>query len=178
MYQEQVYIRILPCSIRRQVTPFGHLSVFKQPDQKNKQMDNSQFDYMNFKNLWFNIGGKRYPEDPRELDFDNGRYALAYDAFLNFQRRFFKTDSPPYMATIPYVDKNNFKSMYPIYSFDLTNQTESISNAKSKITLHVGFNKQVSPPGGANEGTICYIVVVPNCVVHYEPAKNKITKID
>jgi len=130
--------------------PVWAFVVFQTTRSKNQQMYNGQFDYIIVKNLWFDIGGKRYPEDPWELDFDNGRYALAYDAFLHFQRRFFKTD-PPYMATIPYVDKNNFRSTYPIYSIDLTNQPESISNAKSKITLHVDFNKPVSPPGGANE---------------------------
>jgi len=82
------------------------------------------------------------------------------------------------MDTNTYVVKKKFKSMYPIYSVDLTNQPECISNAKSKITLHVNFNKPVSPPGGANEGTICYIVVVSNCMLHYETAKKKITKID
>jgi len=79
---------------------------------------------------------------------------------------------------MPYVDKKGFKTLYPIYSVDLTNQPESISNVKSKIILHVDFNKTVSAPSGSNEGTICYIVVVSNCMLHYKPAKNKITQVN
>ena len=76
--------------------PIWAFVVFQTTRSKNQQMDNSQFDYINVKNVWFDIGGKRYPEDPWELDFDNGRCALVYDAFLNFQRCFFKSD-PPYI---------------------------------------------------------------------------------
>jgi hypothetical protein len=100
---------------------------------------------------------------------------LAYDDFQDFKKCFFKTDSPPYIDSIPYVDKKGLKSMYPIYSADLTEQPENISNVKSNIMLHVDFNKDVSAPSGSDEGTICYIIV-SNCLFHYEPAKNKITQ--
>ena len=67
--------------------------------------------------------------------------------------------------------------MYPIYSVDLTMQPRDISNVKSNILLNVDFNKDVSEPSGADEGTICYIVVVSNCLLYYEPDRNKITRI-
>jgi hypothetical protein len=47
------------------------------------------------------IGGKRYPEESWNLDWDNN-YCLAYDAFKYFKRIFIKTD------LIPYVDKKRF----------------------------------------------------------------------
>jgi len=53
-----------------------------------------------------------------------------------------------------------FKSMYPIYSINLTNQPQSISDVKSNIILHVDFNKSISERNGTDEGTICYIAVV------------------
>jgi hypothetical protein len=58
----------------------------------------------------------------------------------------------------------------------LSDQPQAISDAKSNIILHAEFNKPVSAPGVNEEGTVCYIVVVSNCVLLYEPAKNKITE--
>jgi len=68
--------------------------------------------------------------------------------------------------------------MYPTYSVDLTDQPQNISNVKSNIVLHVDFNKTVSNPTGSDEGTICYIFVVSNCMLRYEPDKNKITQVN
>ena len=118
------------------------------------------------------VGGKRYPEESWDLDFDNNYYVLAYEAFQDFKKYFFKTDS------IPYVDKKGFKSMYPIYSVNLMEQPQNISNVKSNIILHVDFNETVKDPDASGEGTICYIVVVSDCLLRYEPDKNKITQVN
>jgi len=71
-----------------------------QTNRSNKQLkDNSIFDHSNINNLWLEDGGKRYPEEFWNLDFENNYYVLAYEAFQDFKKCFFKTDS------IPYVDK-------------------------------------------------------------------------
>jgi hypothetical protein len=79
--------------------------------------------------LWIEIAEKRYPEEFWDLDFDNNYYVLAYDAFQDFKRIFIKTDS------IPYIDKKGFKSMYPIYSIDLSDQPENMPGTKSDIVM-------------------------------------------
>jgi hypothetical protein len=141
-------------------------AVFQQNRSDNQQRNNNEFDHTDVKNLWLEVGGTRYPEESWDLDFDENHYVLAYDAFQDYKRNFFKTDS------IPYVDKKGFKSMYPIYSIDLSEKLENISNVKSNIMLHVDFNKAVP------DGTICYIVIVSSCLLRYEPSKNKIAQVN
>jgi len=156
-------------NIYRNVTnPLWAFVVFQTSRSGNQQKDNSEFDHTDVKNLWMEVGGTRYPEEFWDLDFDENLYALAYEAFQDFKTTFFKTDS------IPYVDKKGFKAMYPIYSIDLTGQPQNVSNVKSNM-LHVDFNKALPDPSGSNEGNICYIVRVSNCLLRYEPDKNKIT---
>ena len=85
-----------------------------QTNRLNDQLkNNSEFDYANVKNLWFEVDRKRKPEDFWNLDFDCD-YVLAYDAFQDFKKRFFKTDSPPYIDSIPYVDNSGFKKLSDI----------------------------------------------------------------
>jgi hypothetical protein len=141
--------------------------VFQTNRSNNQLKDSSIFDHSNVKNLWMEIREKRYPEESWDLDFDN-YYVLAYDAFQDFKRIFIKTDS------IPYVDKKGFKSMYPIYSIDLSDQPRNISNVKSDIMLRVNFSKPIPALTGTEEGTTCYIILISNCSLLYEPAKNKI----
>ena len=102
-----------------------------------------------------------------DLVWDNNNYVLAYDVFQDFKNTYFKTDS------IPYVDKSSFKAMYPTYSINLTKQPQNASGTKSKIVLRVDFDKE---PPTTDEGTVCYIVIVPKSVFHYDPSKDTITQ--
>jgi len=78
---------------------------------------------------------------------------------------------------LPYVDFKDFRNLYPIYSIDLSNQPKRISDAKSNIVLNVAFNNPVKQPGDTDEGTICYVIMVSDYLLHYEPLKNKITDL-
>ena len=78
---------------------------------------------------------------------------------------------------LPYVDLKDFKYLYPIYSIDLSNQPKRISDAKSNIVLNVAFNNTVKQHGDTEEGTICYVIMVSDCILHYGPFKNKITDL-
>ena len=116
------------------------------------------------------MGGKRYPDESLDLDWDNDHYSLAYGSFQDYKRTFIKIDS------IPYIGKKYFKNLYSIYSVDLSDQTQKISDTTSNIILHVDFNKHIPEPTGTDEGTVCYIFVVSKYLLLYEPTKNKITE--
>lgn len=87
------------------------------------------------------------------------------------------SDNASLKHPLPYVFKIGLKSVYPIYSVDLTNQPQNISNVKSNVLRNVDFNKAVWDPSGCAEGTIWYIVVVSNCFLRYKPEKNKIAQV-
>jgi len=94
--------------------------VFQTKRSGNQQKNNNEFDHRDVKNLWMEIGWMRYPEESWDLDFDEKQYVLAYEAFRDSKRILFKTDS------VPYVDKKGFKTMYPIYRIDLSEQPQNI----------------------------------------------------
>lgn len=71
-------------NIYRNVTYPIREFVFQTNKSNNELKDNSIFDHANVKNLWLEVGGKRYPEGPWELDFDN-YYVLVYEAFEDFR---------------------------------------------------------------------------------------------
>ena len=151
--------------------PIWAFVVFQTNRSNNQLKDNGIFDHANVKNFWMVVDGKRCPEESWNLDFDNNYYVLAYEAFQDLKKCFFKTDS------IPYVDKKRLQ----VYVSDIQcrfNRAASKYLKRKKYLLHVDFNKAVSDPSGSYEGTICHIVVVSNCLLHYEPYKNKITQVN
>jgi hypothetical protein len=147
--------------------PIWAFVVFQNNRLNNQQKDNSVFDHSDVKNLWIELSGRRYPEESLNLD------CLAYQAHQDYKKNFNKLSK----AMLPYVDFKDFKNLYPIYSIDLSSQPKRISDAKSNIVLNVDFNKTVKPPGDNDEGTICYVIVVSDYLLYYEPFKNKISDL-
>jgi len=90
---------------------------------------------------------------------------------MHYKRIFYKNSDSNL-----YIDLKNVKNRYPIYSVDLSDQPKRISDAKSNIILSVDFNKPDPAPTGADEGTICYIVVVSKYLFLYETIKNIIAE--
>lgn len=134
-----------------------------QVNRTNDQLkDNSSFDHVNVKNLHFEINGKRYPEEYLDLDFDEGKFCIAYDMYQNnYKNVFGKGDY------IPFYTPTQFKDGNPIYCIDLSRQPVNLSGFKNKIKLHVEFTKNVTSATNTTEGTVCNIVVVSNiCFVH------------
>jgi hypothetical protein len=85
-------------SIYRNVyNPVWVFIAFQTNRSNNQLKDNGIFDHVNARNLWMEIGEKRYSEEFWDLDWDNNNYCLAYDAFQDFRRIFIKTDSTPYV---------------------------------------------------------------------------------
>jgi hypothetical protein len=51
--------------------------VFQKNQSNDQQKDNGTFDHANVRNLWIELGGKRYPEESLNLDWDNNYYCMA-----------------------------------------------------------------------------------------------------
>jgi len=151
--------------------PIWAFVVFQTNRLNSQQKDNSTFDHAVVRNLWLEVSGRRYPEDSLNLDWDSDNYCLAYNAYQDYKRIFYKNSD-----SIPYIDLKSFKNRYPIYSIDLTDQPKRISDAKSNIILSVDFNKSVPAPSGTDGGTVCYIIVVSKYLLLNETIKNRITE--
>ena len=151
--------------------PIWAFVVFQTNRLNNQQTDNSTFDHTDVRNLWLEVSGRWYPEESLNLEWDSDNYCLAYNAYQDHKRVFYKN-----FDSILYVDLKDFKNRYPIYSIDLSDQPKRISDAKSNIILSVDFNKSVPAPSGTEEGTICYIIVVSKYLLLNETIKNRITE--
>lgn len=136
----------------------------------NQDKKTNHFDDCNVKNIWFEINGKRYPEELQNLDWDNNDFTIAYDMYMDYRRIFYKTESENLSV---YLDIKAFKDR-PLYVINLTRQLQNISETRNNIILHVDFNKSIEAPSGDNEGTIAYICMVSASDFSYDIINNTI----
>jgi hypothetical protein len=86
---------IWPIIYRKVNSPVWEFIVFQTNPFNNLQKDNI-FHHANVTNLWVEMGGKSYPEECLDLDWDSCYFCLGYDAFQDYV--FIKTDSIPYIS--------------------------------------------------------------------------------
>lgn len=149
---------------------FGFV-VFQTNRSKNQEKDTSIFEHCNVKNIWFEVNGKRYPDESLDLDWDNEKFCIAYDMLHDYKRIINSN-----MVDLTFVQPDLFKTHKTVYAIDMSNQPESIAAIKNKIILHVDFNKNISAPTSSSDGTICYICIVSAKIFQYDIINNTITE--
>lgn len=148
--------------------PIWGFIVFQVSRNNNQEKDNSIFDHSDVKNIWLELGGKRYPEENYDIDFEEDNFGEIYDAFKSYQKYYAKN-------SVNQLDAVDFKNKAPIYSFNLTFQPGKVSSFKNNIIVNIQFSKRISN-STANDGTICYIILLSNVLFNYDPIKNKVIK--
>ncbi|KAG5864647.1 hypothetical protein JTB14_038372 [Gonioctena quinquepunctata] len=97
----------------------------------------STFYHYKVKNVWFEVNGRRYPEELLDLNWDKEKYTIAYEMQTHYKKVFIKTHNElPLMYLIP----NNFKEARPLFVIDLTRQPQNINESRNNILLHVDFD--------------------------------------
>lgn len=141
--------------------PIWGFIVFQVGRDNNQEKDNSIFDHSDVKNIWLEVGRKRYPEENYDIDFKEDSFGEIYDAFRSYQKYYAKNCVHP-------LDAVNYKNKAPIYSFNLTFQPSKILSFKNNIIVNLQLSKKIT------DGTICYIILLSNILFNYDPIKNKV----
>lgn len=113
--------------------------------------DPTEFDHCNVKNYWFEINGKRYPEELQDVNFKNNKYCEPYDNLMEYKRIFQKNhNEQPLMYNNP-IDYKLFRAIFLV---NMSRQPPNISATRKNIILHVDFSENVP------SNTICYIFFI------------------
>lgn len=144
---------------RNTENPIAAFVVFQKDKEKDQAIDNNTFDHMYVKNLHVELGGKRYPKESWNLDWEKSDYCLAYEAHTFYKKKYMNDN-------INYLEAYAFKDSFPIYSLDLSNQPITIDNTKTSMILNVDFDKTVTAATGT-KGTTCFVILVSRKAIKY-----------
>ena len=75
------------------------------------------------------------------------------------------------------INPPDFKTLYPLYVFDVTKQSEKLKTSVSDIHVKAFFN--ADPAGAANPpaNTMAYAVIISDRLFHFVSDGSKITNI-
>ena len=134
-----------------------------QTGRDNSQIANpSVFDHRNLNRMQIMWNQDRYPAVDYNLSFPNQQFARAYRAASEFSGKFYGMDQ---LITQSNINSTEFKDLYPIHVFDLTNQGEDLKGSQVDIQIRATFNEPVP------KHTMAYAVLISDNVVYMNPSK-------
>ena len=91
------------------------------------------FDALDLQQIHIAINSKRFPTSDLNLDFNGRRYGRAYKMLLDFAGRDQNVD------TGMQVTLSDFRTLYPIYHFNLEKQEDRLKDSTLDITVKAKF---------------------------------------
>jgi len=118
--------------------------------------------------MYVMINSTRYPAVDYNLSFDNVQFSRAYAIAANFGVRYFGMDE---LITRSNISAPDYKTLYPLFVFDVTKQSEKLKSSTVDVQIKTIFN-EASPAG-----TQAYAVVISDKLLTFQSDGSKIAVV-
>ena len=144
-----------------------------QTNKNNNQTTNpALFDHCEVRNIYVTLNAKRYPDIDYENDFTINKFSRIYGDASTFRKKFYNMDE---LISNSSISPDNYKTLFPLFVFDVTKQSEKLKTSVSDIHIKASFNNVVAANPPAN--TMAYAVIISDRLFHFVSDGSKITNI-
>ena len=147
---------------------------FQSGKNNNQEQNPAIFDHLYVRNIYVTLNAKRYPDTDYDNDFNKNQYSRIYGDASSFRKQFFNMDE---LVSNSGINPLDYKSLFPLYVFDVTKQSEKLKTSVSDIHIKAFFDND--PAGGNNppDNTMAYAVIISDRLFHFVSDGSKITNI-
>ena len=140
-----------------------------QTNKNNSQAFNPAiFDNLNVRNIYVTLNAKRYPDTDYDNDFTENHFSRLYGDAALFRKKFYNMDE---LVSNCGINPQDYKTIYPLFVFDVTKQSEKLKTSVSDIHIKASF---ANNPGN---NTMAYAVIISDRLFHFVSDGSKITNI-
>ena len=138
-----------------------------QTDKRDSQVRNAAlFDHCNLTNMQVVLNHSRYPSVDMPTDFVKEQFAGVYKSIYDFASRYYGIDN---LLAGSAVNPIAFKSLYPIHVFDVSKQSERLTEGVVDLTVRMEFSVAVP----AN--TQAYALVISDRMLKFKSDVSKMS---
>ena len=141
---------------------------FQDGKNNNQERNNAQFDNLNVQNIYVMLNSNRYPALDYDLDFPSQKIGRAYGDVAEFRSKFFNINE---LISNPCISAYDYKSLYPLFLFDVSKQSERLKYSTTDIQVKVTFE------GNPNAGTEGYAVIISDRLINFQSDGNKMSVV-
>ena len=123
---------------------------------------------MNLKNAYVTLNSDRYPAVDYNLSFSNQKFSRVYGDAALFGVKFFGMDE---LITQSNVTPSDYKTLYPLFMFDVSKQKEKLKSSVGDIQIKANFIENVP----ANTRAIA--LVISDKMLSFQSDGNKMSVV-
>ena len=140
-----------------------------QTDKSGDQLTNpSLFNNVNVSNIYVMLNSTRYPTTDYNISFLSQKYSRVYGDAAEFRSKFYNMDE---LISNPNITPSAFKTLYPLFLFDVSKQSEKLKYSTTDIQIKMHFSANVP----AN--TQAYAVIISDRLINFQPDGNKFSVV-
>ena len=134
----------------------------------NQKTNPSLFDNVNVSNIYAMLNSTRYPTTDYNISFPAQRFSRVYGDTADFRSKFFNMDE---LVSNPNFTPFEFKTLYPLFLFDVSKQSEKLKYSTTDIQIKMHFN-----PGLA-ANTQAYGVIISDRLINFQSDGSKFSVV-
>ena len=142
---------------------------FQSGKNNNQEQNTAIFDNFNVRNIYVTLNAKRYPDTDYDTDFTKNQFSRIYGDAALFRKKFYNMDE---LVSNSGINPQDYKTLFPLYLFDVSKQSEKLKTSVSDIHIKASFNGD-----GVAANTIAYAVIISDRLFHFVSDGSKITNI-
>ena len=140
-----------------------------QTEKSNDQVKNpAVFDHVGVKNIYCTLNSTRYPEVDYDISFEKFQFSRVYGDAVLFRSKFCRMDE---LVSNPNISSADYKSLYPLFLFDVSKQSERLKYSVTDIQIKAFFEQNVPA------GTEVYAVIISDRLISFQSDGNKFSVI-
>ena len=140
-----------------------------QTEKSGDQVKNpALFDHVRVNNIYVMLNSVRYPTADYNISFIGQDFSRAYGDAAEFRSKFYNMDE---LISNPNITPADYKTMYPLFLFDVSKQSERLKYSTTDIQIKMHFNAPV--PGG----TQAYAVIISDRLINFQSDGNKFSVV-
>ena len=140
-----------------------------QTDKSGKQTTNpALFDNVRVNNIYVMLNSVRYPTTDYNISFVEQQYSRVYGDAAEFRAKFYNMDE---LISNPNITPVDYKTMYPLFLFDVSKQSEKLKYSTTDIQIKMHFNRNV------DANTQAYAVIISDRLINFQSDGNKFSVV-
>ena len=128
----------------------------------------STFDHVNLINAYVTLNSDRYPSVYYNLSFSNQKFSRVCGDATFFGVKFFGMNE---LITQSNIKPSDYKTLYPLFTFDISKQKEQLKSSVVDIQIKVNFTENVP----AN--TRAFALVISDKMLSFQSDRNNMSVI-
>ena len=110
----------------------------------------------------------RYPAVDYNLSFPKQQFSRAYGDAASFRSKFYNMDE---LVSNPNITPSDYKSLYPLFVFDVSKQSERLKNSVTDIQIKAQFSENVPAQ------TEAYALVISDRILSFQSDGSKMSVV-